>query len=110
MPQYATATKVTSSGVLSGAGNDYVFDGITLTLTSTDEGDLAMIRVFDGTDATGTLVGTAEVWYNQQHKDTRRTDTVTMSPGVLCTSGLYVEVVTETNGGTPAYKCSVFWH
>lgn len=107
---YANATKITGSGVVSAAGNDYVFNGIALTLTSTDEGDLAMVRVYDGSDATGTLVGTAEVWYNQEHKDTHRTHTLMLTPGVLCTSGMYVEVVTETNGGSPAYKCAVFWH
>lgn len=87
-----------------------MFDGLAVMLTSSGEGDLVRISAYDGTDSTGTLLACVEAWYNQENKDTKRTGVVMLNPGLTATVGLYVLVYTETNGGSPTYKASAFWH
>lgn len=101
---YATATPVTGSGAVSTPGDDYLFMGIVLALTSTGNNDYVSVLVYDGTDNTGVLVGAAEAW--EESTDHHRVGVVNAAGGTACTDGMYVEVATES---AATYKCTILW-
>ncbi len=98
-------TPITASGVVSAAGDDYVIGGMALLLTTVGHNDYASVRFYDGTDATGVLLLCEEVW--QEANEHHRTHTQIDGSGVVGSSGLYAEVVTESDA---TFKCSLFYN
>lgn len=101
----ANHTPVTASGAVSTPGNDFVFVGLVMALTSTGNNDYAAVRIYDGSDATGTLVGVAEVW--QESLDHHRGEDIDLPHGVACTNGCYAEVITESSA---TFKCTLLYY